>query len=310
MCVVWYTAATMIQSDNTEPEDNSPPPTLEDLATLRQRPVLYLHGDMDYNSVNLVQAAAPLFEEFKELSILLVSLGGDIESAYRMILALRESVGDIEVLVPYWAKSAATFFCLAANSIHMGKRGELGPLDPQLIDRTGSARPVSALESFHSLEHLLSYSIDSLHRIVQLVRTMSPMDVPSAIEHSHQPFAAIVSPLYSQVDPHELGEAGRALSESEEYAIRVMEWSYADITSDAMRQIARSLVYDYPTHGFVIDLIEARAIGLKAARMEPVSDAVCQAIVANEDYNEVVGFPQEDGSSGISPDCVESCNEE
>ena len=301
----------MTQPDNSEPEDYTPPPTLEDLATLRQRPVLYLQGDMDYNSVSLVRAAAPLFEEFNRLSILLVSLGGDIASAYRMVLALRSSVDDIEVLVPDLAKSAATFFCLAADSIHMGKHGELGPLDPQLIDWTGSSRPVSALESFHSLEHLLSYSIDSLHRIVQLMRAMSPMDVPSAIEHSHQPFAAIVSPLYSQVDPHELGEAGRALSESEEYAIRVMEWSYAGIPSDELRQIARSLVYDYPTHGFVIDLIEAQAIGLKAERMETLSDAICQAIVANEDYAEVVGFPgTEDGNSSATPNCVESCNEE
>ena len=229
-----------------------------------------------------------------------------------MVLAFRESVEDIEVLVPNIAKSAATFFCLAADSIYMGRHGELGPLDPQMLDRTGSARPVSALESFHSLEHLLNYSIDSLYGIVQLLQTMSPMDTPNALERSHQLFAAIASPLYSQVDPHELGESGRALQESEEYAIRVMErWGYADISEDTRQQIARRLVRDYPTHGFVIDLVEAQTIGLKAEPMEAESDAICQAIIYNEEYDDIVGVPQiEESDFDDGSDHAEPCDEE
>ena len=154
--------------------------------------------------------------------------------------------------------------------------------------------------------------MDSLYAIVQNLVIMSPMDIPNAIERSHHLFAAIVSPLYSQVDPHELGEAGRALSESEEYAIRVMErWSYTDMTIEQRQQIARRLVRDYPTHGFVIDLEEAQGIGLNASAMDPESDVICQAIVNNDEYDDIVGFPQtDDYDYSISPDDVESCNEE
>ena len=242
----------------------------------------------------------------------MVSLGGDIESAYRMVLALRESVEDIEVLVPYYAKSAATFFCLAADSIHMGRYGELGPLDPQRFDRTGSDRPVSSLESFKSLEHLLEYSLESLNGIIELLQNIAPMDIPYAIDRSHRLFAAIVSPLYSQVDPHELGESGRSLSVSQAYAIRVMErWGYTDRTENERIQIANLLILDYPTHGFVIDLHEAQAIGLNAEPMEAVSDAICRAIVTNEEYEGTIGFPQEvgEGCSSNSSD-IESYDEE
>ena len=154
--------------------------------------------------------------------------------------------------------------------------------------------------------------MESLNGIIGLLQTIAPMDIPYAIDRSHQLFAAIVSPLYSQVDPHELGESGRSLSVSQAYAIRVMErWGYADRTENERMQIANRLILDYPTHGFVIDLHEAQAIGLNAEPMEAVSDAICRAIVTNDKYDEIIGFPQEVGEDcSISLSNIESCDEE
>lgn len=277
--------------------DADNPTALDELATLRKRPVLYLNGDMDDDSLARVYSAIPQLENFDELSVLLVSDGGYIEATYRMVLALRQAVEDIEVLVPSYAKSAATFFCLAADSIHMGQYGELGPLDPQMIDRGGSEHPVSLLESFKALEHLLEHSMVSIHVIVELMHDISEMDVPNAIESSHPFFAAIAESLYSQVDPHELGESGRYLSESEEYAIRVMErWGYADMEEEDRLAIARRLVWDYPTHGFVIDLTEAKGMGLKAEPMDADLDDACLTIVGDDALSDrLVGIPRSVG---------------
>lgn len=259
------------------------------LAKRRGRSVLCVNSAIDFNCVEVARSAADDLDEAGSLTVLLNSPGGDIESAYRMLLALRDRVDDIEVLVPGWAKSAATFFCLGADSIHMGRYGELGPLDPQMFDRSGRARQVSALETFNALEHLLSYSVDSLDAVIQLLLRRSPMDIPHALDRAHPMFAAIASPLYGQIDPHELGESGRYLSISEEYAKRVMErWAYAD-SSDADRQrIAQRLIWSYPDHGFVIDLEEARETGLKVERLDDNYDRMCRKILSM--YDDSVEF--------------------
>ena len=255
--------------------------SMTNLANLRRRPVLLINRDMDWDCVREVRRIADGLDNVDSLAILLDSPGGDIESAYRMLLALRGKADKIEFLVPGWAKSAATFFCLGADSIHMGSYGELGPLDPQIFDRSGSAIPVSSLETFNSLERLLDYSMESLDAIVQMLLSRAPMDIPQAIEQARPLFAAIATPLYSQVDPHELGQSGSYLSVSEDYAMRVMKrWAYADRPVDVLRRIARRLVWEYPTHGFVIDLAEAREIGLRVERLDDESDMISKIILS------------------------------
>ena len=251
------------------------------LAERRGRSVLCVNRAIDSNCVEVARSAADDLDEAGSLTVLLNSPGGEIESAYRMLLALRDKAGDIEVLVPGMAKSAATFFCLGADSIHMGRYGELGPLDPQILDRSGSEFRVSALETFKALEHLINYSMNSLDTIIETLLRRTPMDVPHALGHAHPLFAAIASSLYGQIDPHELGGLGRYLSVSEEYSMRVMRrWAYGDFSDSARHEIAQRLIWDYPDHGFVIDLIEAREIGLKAERLDEESDMICKIILS------------------------------
>ena len=135
---------------------------LQGLATKRRRPVLCFYGDMDPVSVQMIRRIAPQLKASNKLSVLLHSPGGYTEDAYRIVLTLREYAEDIEVLVPQWAKSAATFFFFAANTIYIGRYGELGPLDPQMLNLKGSAMRISALESFKALDQLFEFSLDSL----------------------------------------------------------------------------------------------------------------------------------------------------
>lgn len=271
---------TMDRGEATTPTANLAD-SLAELANLRGRPVLLINRDMDWDCVENVRGISDGLSDTDGLTVLLNSPGGDMGCAYRMLLALRDRVDDIEALVPGWAKSAATFFCLGADSIHMGRHGELGPLDMQIIDRSsGKTTQVSALETFKTLDGLLDYSIGSLNAIVQFLRD-APMDIPHALERAHPLFAAIASPLYSQIDPHELGEMGRYLSISEEYAERSMRrWAYADRSYADRFEMARRLIWGYPDHGFVIDLTEAREIGLKAERLDAKSDMLCETIIA------------------------------
>ena len=173
------------------------------------------------------------------------------------------------------------FFCLGADAIYLGADAELGPLDAQIVDRSGNSRDASALETFKALEQLLGYSLSTLDALTRHLMLTAEMDLPHAIDRTQQLFAAIVTPLYQQIDPHELGEAGRYLSEGEDYAMHVMKrWGYRDFTDIERSRIARKLVWDYPSHGFVIDVEEAKGIGLHAHELDLESDILCKTIVA------------------------------
>jgi hypothetical protein len=271
---------TLVQADG----DNTVQPfqgALQKLAEKRGRPVLSLVAEMDPNGIEILRMIVGRLSGSDQLTVLLESPGGQIEHAHRMLLAMRRHVSDVEVLVPSWAKSAATFFCLGADAIYLGADAELGPLDAQIVDRSGNSRDTSALETFKALEQLLGYSLSTLDALTRHLMLTSEMDLPHAIDRTQQLFAAIVTPLYQQIDPHELGEAGRYLSEGEDYAMHVMKrWGYRDFTEIERSRIARKLVWDYPSHGFVIDVEEAKDIGLHAHELDLESDILCKTIVA------------------------------
>ena len=49
---------------------------------------------------------------------------------------IREFCDEFNVLIPYRAQSAATLLSMGADNIIMGKKAELGPIDPTLVKAT------------------------------------------------------------------------------------------------------------------------------------------------------------------------------
>ena len=215
-----------------------------------------------------------------KLSVLIDSPGGDADTTFRLIKKFRSVADEVEAIVVSWSKSAATIFCLGADKIFMGDDAELGPLDAQLRNpKTG--KRFSALNSFKSLEYLRQYSIEVLDIIAILFRDRVKMDYIYAVEHARPVVSDIVTSLYSQVSPSELGEARRYLAVGELYSKMIMErYSYKDYSQQRIEEIARTLVWNYPSHGFVIDLEEAKRVGLKAERLDSECNAVCKELLS------------------------------
>ena len=65
----------------------------------------------------------------KNVLVLLVTLGGDADSAFRIVRFLRRSYDKVTVFVPSLCKSAGTLICLGAYEVVIPEAGELGPLD-------------------------------------------------------------------------------------------------------------------------------------------------------------------------------------
>ena len=116
----------------------------------------------------LQELISPL-ERGVSIDLLMHSDGGDFCTAEKMVLMLwgvmdpadtTIPAGELRVVVPERAKSAATFLTLGADSILMSNTSELGPIDPQipLPDRDGNINWHSVfdyLDAYESAEQCL-----------------------------------------------------------------------------------------------------------------------------------------------------------
>ena len=109
-----------------------------------------------------------------KIDLLIHTLGGDIDSAEKIIGMLQSRVGQTEaqqdrnnlplrVIVPDYAKSAGTLIALGANCIVMSDSSELGTIDPQVLltDQFGNKNWYSVFDYINACEgheHRLSES--------------------------------------------------------------------------------------------------------------------------------------------------------
>ncbi len=66
------------------------------------------------------------------LELVLDSGGGQIDSAAKIVNIFRAYCSRFNVIVPFFAKSAATYIAVSADNLILCKAGELGPVDPQV----------------------------------------------------------------------------------------------------------------------------------------------------------------------------------
>ena len=100
--------------------------------------IVYFTGDRTPTSARISEdAVRPLYNHLlavgkaKGMTSFLYSRGGDVSVPWRIVSMIREFCEEFSILVPYKAHSAATLLSLDADSIIMGKKAELGPIDPE-----------------------------------------------------------------------------------------------------------------------------------------------------------------------------------
>lgn len=205
------------------------------------------------------------FKNIDTLELLLHSPGGSADAAYQVVRFFRRHCKKLNVIVPLEAKSAATLMCLGADAIYMGELGELGPIDVQIQNPVEKgAKSISPLDEFKSAEFLRDYAVEILDTFTLLILRRSGMSLKEALHESLHFTTEIMRPLYEQLDPLEIGEYKRALAIGEEYGDRLLL-----MTKNPHRKaISQALLSKYPSHGFVIDRAEAKAMGLPVHALE------------------------------------------
>ncbi|HEY2547831.1 MAG TPA: hypothetical protein VGI46_17295 [Candidatus Acidoferrum sp.] len=163
----------------------------------------------------------------KDVVLFLLSTGGAGEPAYQISKLCKSfAKRSFKVIVPRFAKSAATLLAIGADEIHMGPLGQLGPIDPQIggLPALGVSR---ALMTIASVAAQYPKSAEMFARYLRLALTVE-----------------------------QIGYCDRISDSAMQYAERLLSTKPRLVSRAGV--IAKELVHEYKDHAFVIDLDEAQ----------------------------------------------------
>lgn len=284
-------------------------PELQAFTDKRDRPSLFLFSSEALCLQHAWEIRSLLNDKsLPELDLVIQSGGGSIHVAYIIVKLLRSHVKKLNACVPLFARSAATLLCIGADEIFLDEMAQLGPLDPQYDRRANDSvekRRTSPLDLFQSLEALKNFAHNSFEEISDSL--MKSDDVPPDIclDQAAKFASSMTDALFSKFSPEQLGAFQRELSVSMRYATQILR-RWGKFGNDAqIQQFAKHLVYDYPSHDYIIDFHELQDIGLGAQVhlftdteqevVEPLAELGSRCSRPLIEYREPQGYPQQIG---------------
>ena len=102
--------------------------------------VMFFYGEIHTSIIrpfrdlieDLKKPENPPKPEQKKLVIILNTPGGSAETVEKLVDIIRHHYTDVSFVVPDFAMSAGTIFCMSGNRIYMDYSSSLGPIDPQV----------------------------------------------------------------------------------------------------------------------------------------------------------------------------------
>ena len=197
----------------------------------------------------------------KKIHVILVTEGGLGDIAYRACRILQMSYRHLVVVVPGWCKSAGTLFCTGAHELIFGQHGELGPVDVQLrrADEIGERDSGLAIDAAFDGLSQASFKLFEKYMLGIKEKSFGSVTFKTAADIAAQVAVGLVQPIFAQLDPIKVGEIHRSVRVAEEYAKRLAAVGQnfrQDLGFDAVTM----LINGYPSHGFVIDCLEAHIL--------------------------------------------------
>lgn len=191
------------------------------------------------------------------LLLLLNTLGGDPDAAYRIASYLQQCYQHLSIFVVGQCKSAGTLMTLGAQEIIMGDHGELGPLDIQMAKRDELGEMHSGLLIGSAIDHLCERAYGAFERFMLYtkIRSQQMVTFHTATRVAVELTVGLFAPIMAQIDPAQVGEAGRAMGIALDYGERLAKYS-GNLGEEGMLR----LLNGYPSHGFVIDRREAQTL--------------------------------------------------
>lgn len=197
-------------------------------------------------------------QQSDNLVYIIVTYGGQGNVAYRVARFLQTIyTGDLVAFVPSLCKSAGTLIVTAADRLVMSPVGEIGPLDVQQIKRDEIWGRRSGLTTRSALNDLKTHAFELFEQfMMEIIRhSRGAISFRLAAQIAEKVAGDLMAPIYQQINPEALGQDFRDLNIATDYGQRLSKHS-RNLKPGGLRR----LVYDYPSHDFVIDLEEATEI--------------------------------------------------
>jgi hypothetical protein len=197
----------------------------------------------------------------KEIDVIIHSSGGLAEYAYRIIKRLRISFKVVNIVVPFWAKSAATLLSLGGSKIILDNSAEFGPLDAQILEESKDESVLerdSVLTDEASLANLEERSCHLfMNTYAEIYRGFygSPykLNKKELSEEVLKFVANFYQPLLVQIDPYKMGKKRRITSVAIEYIEKILDQFNPIKDKVIKRRFVKYIVYECPDHGFIVD---------------------------------------------------------
>jgi hypothetical protein len=193
-------------------------------------------------------------QKAKELLLVLTTPGGEPDAAYKIGRYIQSKYENFVLFIPGLCKSAGTLLAIAANELAFSPYGELGPLDIQMARTDYLAGMESGLNISEAFLTLESRAKENFHSIVNEIVAGSGgiISFQTASHSAAEIVKALYSPIFSRIDPEDVGSRARAMRIGAEYGERLNK-KYDNLKKDALKALSE----DYTNHGFVIDIQEA-----------------------------------------------------
>jgi len=188
----------------------------------------------------------------ESIDLYLYSRGGAVEVPWRMVSMLREYCDELNVLIPYRAHSAATLIALGCDGVVMGRKAELGPIDPA-VNRITHETGTPVQEQIR-VEDVMSY--------IGFLKEKAGLGDQQAIADN-------VRVLSEKLSPWVLGSIYRTHSHIRMVSRKLLTCHKARLDGQKASLIIESLAEKTYLHGHGIGRREAKDLGLPVTEPEP-----------------------------------------
>ena len=192
--------------------------------------LFYTSGNIDYYKASSFLRILRNEPDIDNLDLMIDSGGGELTMAVKIVSICKNYSNKFTVIVPFYAKSAATMIALSADDLILGKAGELGPIDPQVKHPTRDMFfPASSIKN--ALEFIESSSDPYIKMI--LADKLDPLLIGAYIK------------TIDEAKQYLMEAPSIKNSENKEEMIKTFTKKYADHGFPITQEICRNLKFDF-----------------------------------------------------------------
>ncbi len=177
-----------------------------------------------------------------KLYFVISSSGGDGKAAFRIATLLKEYCGELVIVVPEIAASAATMLSLAADELMMTPLAFLTAVDTSIV------HPLNPRDERNIP---VSIELEEIKRAIQML----------SVEQTNN--FEVYKTIFGYIHPAALGAMERSKNLSEMICMDILSLPRkTPYTAEVRKQIVENLNTQYPSHGYPIPRHKAKELGM------------------------------------------------